>query len=101
MVTLIPKSFGPIYNFSTGSVGLCFLANGIGNIAGSLLAGYVSDTYYKRSVKDHNGEVVSEYRLKPIFFGVPLMVVGCVLYGWFLHAKLFWIGPLIVMAIGN
>ncbi|KAI8886540.1 MFS general substrate transporter [Backusella circina FSU 941] len=99
MVTLIPTTFGSIYGFSTGSTGLCFLASGLGNIVGSLSAGFVSDAYTQRKIQQNNGEMVKEFRLQPIFFGVPLIPIGWILYGWLLYARVFWFAPLIFMAV--
>jgi predicted MFS family arabinose efflux permease len=94
LVTIIPKTIGSIYHFSTGSIGLCYLAGGIGNTSGSILSGLISDRLYARSIAKNNGNVVKEYRLIPMFIGVPFIVTGSLLYGWLLHAQVFWIGPL-------
>ncbi|KAI8888929.1 MFS general substrate transporter [Backusella circina FSU 941] len=101
LVTVFPLTFGPIYKFSTGTIGLCFLACGIGNIAGALSAGFTSDKYYNMKIKRNNGIIVKEFRLHPILFGLPFLVVGSIFYGWFIHARLLWIAPLIALVLTN
>ncbi|KAG2198262.1 hypothetical protein INT47_004346 [Mucor saturninus] len=99
LVTILPSTFGSIYHFSAGSIGLCYLAGGIGNTFGSAVAGILSDKLYAKAVIGNGGVKKSELRFKPVYFGVPFMVVGPIMYGWFLHAGLHWIGPLIANVI--
>ncbi|KAI8888865.1 MFS general substrate transporter [Backusella circina FSU 941] len=94
LVTILPKTIGSIYHFSTGSIGLCYLAGGIGNVSGSIMSGLISDGLYAKRVAKNDGNIVKEYRLIPMFIGVPFIVTGSLLYGWLLHARVFWIGPL-------
>lgn len=101
LVTVFPLTFGPIYHFSTGTIGLCFLACGIGNISGALSAGFTSDKYYNMKIKRNNGVIVKEFRLQPILFGLPFLVAGSIMYGWFIHARLFWIAPLIALVLSK
>ncbi|KAI8381176.1 major facilitator superfamily domain-containing protein [Radiomyces spectabilis] len=63
LVTILPETYSQIYHFSTGSIGLCYLAGG--------------------------------YRLTPLYLGIPFLVIGSLLYGWFLHFHLHWFTPLI------
>jgi hypothetical protein len=77
------------------------LASGLGNILGSLSAGFVSDAYTQRKIRQNNDEIIKEFRLQPIFFGLPLIPTGWIIYGWLLHARVFWFAPLIFMAISK
>ncbi|KAI8984282.1 major facilitator superfamily domain-containing protein [Mycotypha africana] len=93
-VTILPTTYSSIYHFSTGTIGLCYLAGGIGNTTGSILSGLLSDKLYTRACKRNGGVAVKEFRLRPIYFGIPALVAGSILYGWFLHISVHWIGPL-------
>lgn len=101
LVTILPTTFGSIYHFSAGSIGLCYLAGGVGNTFGSAIAGILSDKLYAKAVIGNGGVLKSELRLRPIYIGLPLIIMGSVMYGWFLHAGLHWIGPLLVNVLSK
>lgn len=94
LVTILPSTFGPIYGFNTGTIGLCYLAGGIGNTAGSIVAGAISDKLYAKAVAKNNGVAQTEFRLRPMYIGLPLIVLGSAMYGWFLQSGIHWMGPL-------
>ncbi|KAI9486470.1 MAG: major facilitator superfamily domain-containing protein [Benjaminiella poitrasii] len=95
LVTILPQTYSNIYQFSTGTIGLCYLAGGIGNTSGSIFAGAISDRLYARATAKNNGIAIKENRLQPIYIGIPFMLVGAVLYGWFLHIPVHFMGPLV------
>ncbi|CAO3671234.1 unnamed protein product [Rhizopus stolonifer] len=99
LVTILPTTYSSIYGFSTGSVGLCYLAGGLGNVLGSIVAGFSSDRIYARMVAKNNGIEVKEFRLKSIYLGVVFYLVGTILYGWVLEYHVFWFVPLIGYAL--
>ncbi|KAG1106918.1 hypothetical protein G6F42_016564 [Rhizopus arrhizus] len=101
LVTILPQTFGSVYKFSTGSIGLCYLAGGIGNTSGSIFAGAISDKLYHKAVAKNSGETVKEFRLRPIYIGVPLIALGSVMYGWFLHVPTHFMGPLVSYTIAT
>lgn len=101
LVTILPQTFGSVYKFPTGSIGLCYLAGGLGNTSGSIFAGAISDKLYHKAVAKNNGEIVKEFRLRPIYIGVPLIALGAVMYGWFLHVPTHFMGPLASYTIGK
>lgn len=80
---------------------MCYLAGGLGNVLGSIVAGFSSDRLYARMVTKNNGIEVKEFRLKPIYFGVVFYLVGSILYGWLLEYHVFWFVPLIGYAFSN
>lgn len=86
---------------STGSIGLCYLAGGIGNTSGSIFAGAISDRLYAKAVASNGGVKKTEFRLRPMYIGVPIITVGAVMYGWFLHAHLHFMGPLVAYTISK
>ncbi|KAI9362358.1 major facilitator superfamily domain-containing protein [Pilaira anomala] len=94
LVTILPSTFGPIYGFNTGTIGLCYLAGGIGNTAGSIVAGAISDKLYAKAVAKNNGVAQTEFRLRPMYIGLPLIILGSTMYGWFLQSGIHWMGPL-------
>jgi MFS family permease len=101
LVTILPSTYGQIYHFSTGTIGLCYLAGGIGNTSGSIFAGAISDRLYAKAVASNGGVKKTEFRLRPMYIGVPLIVAGATMYGWFLHAHLHFMGPLVAYTISK
>ncbi|KAI7871798.1 major facilitator superfamily domain-containing protein [Spinellus fusiger] len=87
LVTVLPITFTSVYSFSTSSVGLCFLAGGIGNVIGCIFSGLVSDRLFSWQVKRNNNVRIPEYRLTPVYIGVPFSIVGILIYGWCLQFK--------------
>jgi predicted MFS family arabinose efflux permease len=99
IVTILSPTYLEIYDFSTGTTGLCFLASGAGNIIGALFSGSLSDRIYKNSIEKNGGVVIKEFRLKPIYIGIPFVVVGAIMYGWLLYAHVHFMGPLVGFAL--
>lgn len=90
-----------MYKFSVGTIGTCYLAGGVGNTSGSIFAGAISDRLYAKAVAKNGGVPKKELRLMPIYIGLPFIVLGSVMYGWFLHAHLHFMGPLVSYTIGK
>ncbi|EPB84183.1 hypothetical protein HMPREF1544_09046 [Mucor circinelloides 1006PhL] len=99
LVTILSPTFAEIYGFSSGTIGLCFLASGVGNILGAVSSGIISDKINNYSIQKNGGVAVKEFRLKPIYIGFPFMVAGGLIYGWLLHARVHFMGPLIGFAL--
>jgi len=95
LVTILSPTFAEVYGFSSGTIGLCFLASGVGNILGAVGSGIISDKINNYSTQKNGGVAVKEFRLKPIYIGFPFMVAGSLIYGWLLHARVHFMGPLI------
>ncbi|KAI9495322.1 major facilitator superfamily domain-containing protein [Zychaea mexicana] len=72
-----------IYGFSAGIVGLCYLPGALGGIAGSGIAGSISDKLYASDVAKGR-KAYPERRLHYPLFGasVAVLVVSIVVYGW-------------------
>ncbi|KAI8062863.1 major facilitator superfamily domain-containing protein [Gongronella butleri] len=70
LVTTMQLLLAPEYGFTTGQVGLSYLAGGVGS---------------------------QRFVLAPV--AIALGVMGFLFYGWFLHAHFHWIAPLIGLAI--
>lgn len=58
------------------------------------MAGRISDRLYVRSIKKNNGVAIKEFRLRPIYIGIPFFTIGSILYGWFLEIPVHWFGVL-------
>lgn len=95
LVTILPSTYAGNYDFETGSLGLLYLTGGIGNSSGSLVAGIVADRLYARQMKSNNGVFKQESRLTPLYLGVPFLIGGFLIYGWFLESHLHWFTPLV------
>ena len=92
-MTILPETYRDVYGFETGTIGLFYLAGGIGNCSGSVIAGLISDRIYAYQLK-HN-KTAPEGRLVPLYFGIPFLIAGLFMYGWFIHAHLHWFTPLV------
>ncbi|KAI9486471.1 MAG: major facilitator superfamily domain-containing protein [Benjaminiella poitrasii] len=99
LVTILSPTFGETYHFSTGTIGLCYLASGVGNMTGAVFAGATFDKINNWLIKRNNGVYVKEFRLRPIYIGVPFVAIGSILYGWLLHARIHFMGPLVFFAL--
>lgn len=95
LITIIPELFIRIYGFSTGSVGLVFLAGGLGNLMGSLIGGRYSDIILRRLTLANGGVRVPEMRLTAMLPSLLLVPGGFLLYGWSLKFGLHWMVPLV------
>ncbi|RCH93776.1 hypothetical protein CU098_010116 [Rhizopus stolonifer] len=94
-VTILHPTFAGTYHFSTGPTDLCCLADDIGNTTGLLFSGLISDRLYARAIKKNGGVAVKEFCLRPIYIGIPFFVAGSIMYGWFLHAHVHWMGSFV------
>ncbi|ORY95219.1 major facilitator superfamily domain-containing protein [Syncephalastrum racemosum] len=94
LVTILPETYGSLYGLDTASIGLLYLTGGVGNCSGSIVAGFVSDRVYRWHMKC-KGEVSKEDRLVPMYFGIPFIVIGFILYGWLQHFHVHWFPPLV------
>ncbi|KAI8640891.1 major facilitator superfamily domain-containing protein, partial [Parasitella parasitica] len=99
LVTILSPTFGEIYGFSSGAIGLCFLASAVGNILGAICSGVLADKINNYCIARNGGVAVKEFRIRPIYVGLPFMVVGSLLYGWLLHARVNFMGPLVGFAM--
>lgn len=92
--------FKDVYQFSTFSAGLVFIAGGIGTLAGVFYVGHFSDrTLKKRAAAGKT--VTPEDRLSLIITlpGSLAFPAGLFMYGWSVEARLHWIVPQIGTAI--
>ncbi|KAJ9645324.1 hypothetical protein H2199_003330 [Coniosporium tulheliwenetii] len=84
------------YRFSSGEVGLTYIASGIGMILGLAVVGSISD----RIIKQHTakGEQHKPELRIPIFLTVPAglsLALGLFLYGWTAEKQVQWAVPLL------
>ncbi|KAL8712028.1 MAG: hypothetical protein Q9220_003724 [cf. Caloplaca sp. 1 TL-2023] len=91
LFTTFPLVFEAQYDFSIGTVGLTYLAMGIGMLAASIVVGYTSDRSVERMAAK-SGERKPEYRLPIMMLGGPLIAVGLFWYGWSAEKKTHWYG---------
>lgn len=87
------------YNFSEGSLGLCYIGPGIGTILGCIVSGPLNDWFCLRIAKARGGIHEAEDR---IYGTLPLIVLypaGYIMYGVGAAHGIHWIGPVIGLAI--
>lgn len=95
LFTTMTSVFMERYGMASNTVGLTYLAYGIGNIVGNVAIGLFSDKFMRAMADD--GEMKPEYRLPPLLPGSLLVPAGLLLYGWTLEYNVHWIVPLIGM----
>lgn len=78
--------FEQSYGFSSGTVGLTYIASGIGMFIGLFIIGGSSDRLLQRMAAKYGGEMKPEYRLLPLLYTGWLAPVG-------------WVGRLLGVAI--
>lgn len=101
LVTILAPVFGERYGFSSGSIGLCYLANGVGSILGAIASGIISGKINNYSIEKNGGVAIKEFHLRPIYLGLPFLVVGFLIYGWLLDFRVHFMGPLVGLALLN
>jgi len=94
-LTTFPTVFQEQYGFSTGVTGLSYLGVGIGSFVGLVIAGKSSDPLYVRLTAKNHGVGHPEFRLPPLMFTCPLIVIAFFWYGWSVETKTHWIVPII------
>lgn len=97
----LPPIFSDIYKFTPEQIGLCSISTGVGSCLGSIIPGRLSDIYCARKAAKNNGMAVAETRLRLAFYVLPVIFVGILMYGWFLHTKLPWFAPIIALAVSS
>lgn len=84
------------YGFNQGTVGLTYIAIGIGMVGGMLSYGMISDRILKYLTKKNGDEKPKpEYRLPPVIFAAPLIPAGLFIYGWTAQYEIQWAVPLL------
>jgi predicted MFS family arabinose efflux permease len=79
VIASLPHQLAAKYNFSSYQIGLSYLANGIGNALGALISGKMAD----RALSKVDESIrIPELRLSPMWFGVAILPLGELMYGW-------------------
>ena len=94
-LTTFPMVFQQVYHFNVGVSGLAYLGLGIGCLIGLIIAGKLSDVFYRRLTAKNHGSTKSEYRLPPLLLSSPLVASAFFWYGWSAEAKTHWVVPIL------
>jgi hypothetical protein len=97
------RTFQDFYGFSTSASGLVYLAVTIGFVIATFVFGSTSDRISRYLTKRNQDGMEPEFRLPAMVFGLPLIAVGLICYGWSTKNQVFWIVPtfgLSVVGIG-
>jgi predicted MFS family arabinose efflux permease len=88
IIATLPHQLEFKYGFSTGQVGLAYLANGLGNAMGAVFGGQYSDWHVQRQIrKSEDQRKIPEMRLGAMWIGIVLLPLGDLIYGWCLQAR--------------
>ncbi|KUJ12853.1 MFS general substrate transporter [Mollisia scopiformis] len=93
LYTTITFVFEEQYHFAYRTSGLAFLGLGVGMLLGAGIFGAVSDRTLKAKEKE-NG-LKPEYRLPVMMYGIVIIPIGLVIYGWTAEKHVMWIAPII------
>ncbi|KAK9447305.1 major facilitator superfamily domain-containing protein [Limtongia smithiae] len=96
------------YNFTTAKIGYSYLASGIGGLLGSLMAGRIMGTYYRKCVRKYElqckerGEPVDmrKFNIQQARFGTSYypslaVVVASLIFGWTIQYHVHYIVPIL------
>lgn len=106
-LTTLPLLYGPItefglfsYKWEHGLDGLAYLGGGLGLVWATLI-GIFGLNRSRRWMANRfgNGEGRPEFRLPLLFFGMLLIPIGLLFFGWSAQARLHWVLPLLGAAI--
>lgn len=88
------------YNFPSMIIGLLYIPNSIAYIIASIYGGRWNDHLIKKSAKCSGGVLTPELRISwNAVLAVALYPPLCLIFGWCLDKKTFWIYPLIGSAL--
>lgn len=85
IITVLPVAFAQDYGFSSGTTGLCYLANSAGSIIGAIGGGRILDSLYVRLTARNKGVAEPEMRLHVMWFGLVVVPIAFLIYGWTLQ----------------
>jgi len=94
LFTTFPETYGSVYHWSEGIIGLSYLGSGIGFFLGLIIVGSTSDRLVERLMKKNGGVRKPEYRMSVMMFFAPLIAIGMFWYGWAAEAKTHWYYPI-------
>ncbi|KAE8138098.1 major facilitator superfamily domain-containing protein [Aspergillus pseudotamarii] len=94
LITTFPTLFGDEYGFNTGEVGLAYIGQGVGCIAGQVIVGRFADWYIRRQ-QARNGTTTPEDRLPPVIAGYFILAIGMVWFGWSAQVHAHFMAPII------
>jgi multidrug resistance protein len=96
LFTTITFVFEENYGFSSGTVGLSYIATGVGMIIGLVTLGILSDRIIKKQ-KAKGKTLKPEHRI-PMMLTVPggvSLPIGLFIYGWGTQERVHWMLPLV------
>jgi MFS family permease len=86
--------FTQSYGFSSSTVGLVYIGNGIGNLIGLMTFAFLSDRLLTRKASAGDGELKPEYRLIIVMYLGWLAPAGLFIYGWTAYYEVHWVVPI-------
>jgi hypothetical protein len=90
LFTTFPETYGSVYHWSEGIIGLSYLGSGIGFFVGLIIVGTTNDRLVDRLTKKNGGVRKPEYRMSVMMFSAPLIAIGMFWYGWAAEAHTHW-----------
>lgn len=88
------------YNFKSIIVGLMYIPNSITYLLASVYGGKWNDSLLKRAAKKNNGILTPESRISwNAVLAICLYPPLCLIFGWCMQKKTFWVFPLIGTAL--
>lgn len=102
LVNMILSTLGSVfqfqYNFPPTTAGLSYLGLGLGGMLGLAAMPRISD-YFGKLRPHPDGSKRPQYALPMMIIAGPLASAGLFWYGWSFQAKVFWLVPILGLAV--
>ncbi|KAI4150459.1 MAG: hypothetical protein LQ340_004051 [Diploschistes diacapsis] len=103
VLTVLSTLFQTTYHLTEIQIGLVFLANGAGCMAGTLLTGKFLDSDYRRLKRNFNGEPkefpLEQARLRTVWLYGGLEITSTLVFGWTLDKSVHMAVPIVCLFI--
>lgn len=100
-LTEMSRRFQSEYGMTSGQSSTVYFGLAFGFVIASVLFGTTNDRIMHRLARRNKGETQPEFRLPAAIFGMPIIVIGTLWYGWSLEFKTAWIVPIIGSGVGG
>ena len=94
-LTELSRTFQQVYHVTSGESGILYLGIALGFLAASAIFGLTNDRIMRTLAQRYKGENKPEFRLPATIAAMPMVVIGCIWYGWTLQYEMQYIIPII------
>lgn len=96
LLSTLGTIYEAIYDFSPSKSGLAYLGMMVGFLISELMLGLFWDVYATRRAHRRAERVMKpEDRVTPLIFGLLLLPISLLLYGWMMEHRTLWLAPVV------